>query len=75
MILVDTLIWIDHLRQRDERLSGLLDHGRVLVHAFVTGELALGNPKSNPKRGRAQIRPLVQRLPEYLAHDAAPGQR
>ncbi|MCU0990399.1 MAG: hypothetical protein MUE63_12635 [Xanthomonadales bacterium] len=54
MILVDTLIWIDHLRQRDERLSGLLDHGRVLVHAFVTGELALGNPK----RARLKLDPL-----------------
>jgi predicted nucleic acid-binding protein len=43
MILVDTSVWIDHLRQRDERLSGLLDQGRVLAHPFVIGELALGN--------------------------------
>ncbi len=43
MILVDTSIWIDHLRQRDERLSGLLNQGLVLAHPFVTGELALGN--------------------------------
>jgi predicted nucleic acid-binding protein len=43
MILVDTSVWIDHLRQRDERLSGLLDQGRVLAHSFVIGELALGN--------------------------------
>jgi len=43
MILVDTSIWIDHLRQRDERLSKLLNQGQVLGHPFVTGELALGN--------------------------------
>lgn len=43
MILVDTSIWIDHLRVRDERLARMLDDGRVLAHPFVTGELALGN--------------------------------
>ena len=43
MILVDTSIWIDHLRQCDERLSGLLNQGQVLAHPFVIGELALGN--------------------------------
>lgn len=43
MILVDTSIWIDHLRASDERLARLLDDGKVLAHPFVTGELALGN--------------------------------
>jgi len=43
MILVDTPIWIDHLRQRDERLTRLLNQGQVLSHPFVIGELALGN--------------------------------
>lgn len=43
MILVDTSIWIDHLRARDDRLAQLLEAGRVLAHPFVTGELALGN--------------------------------
>lgn len=43
MILVDTSIWIDHLRAGDKLLSNLLDAGRVLAHPFVTGELALGN--------------------------------
>lgn len=43
MILVDTSIWIDHLRRRDERLSVMLEQGRALVHPFVKGELALGN--------------------------------
>lgn len=43
MILVDTSIWIDHLRRRDERLIGLLNSSQVLVHPFVIGELSLGS--------------------------------
>ncbi|MDO9166585.1 MAG: type II toxin-antitoxin system VapC family toxin [Rhodoferax sp.] len=43
MTLVDTSIWIDHLRARDERLAQLLQAGQVLAHPFVIGELALGN--------------------------------
>ena len=43
MILVDTSIWIDHLRAGDPLLARLLDQGRVLVHPFIVGEIALGN--------------------------------
>jgi predicted nucleic acid-binding protein len=43
MILVDTSVWIDHLRAADRTLTGLLAARTVLVHPFVTGELALGN--------------------------------
>jgi predicted nucleic acid-binding protein len=43
VILVDTSVWVDHLRFGDEALAGLLETGRVLVHPFVIGELALGN--------------------------------
>ncbi len=43
MILVDTPIWIDHLRSGDELLATLLEQGRVLMHAFVRGEIALGH--------------------------------
>lgn len=43
MILVDTSVWVDHLRARDKALSSLLDAGMVLAHPFVIGELALGN--------------------------------
>ncbi len=42
MILVDTSIWIDHLRAGDAALSALLEQGEVLSHPWVTGELALG---------------------------------
>jgi predicted nucleic acid-binding protein len=43
VILVDTSIWVHHLRGGDERLAALLDGGEVLAHPFVIGELALGN--------------------------------
>lgn len=42
MILVDTSVWVDHLRASDEMLVGLLNAGMVLAHPFVVGELALG---------------------------------
>ncbi len=43
MILVDTSVWVDHLRKGDAELKDLLEHGSVLSHSFVIGELALGN--------------------------------
>ena len=43
MILVDTSVWVDHLRAGDEVLAALLEAGTVLIHPFVVGELALGN--------------------------------
>lgn len=42
MILVDTSVWVDHLRTGSQALSDLLGAGQVLAHSFVTGELALG---------------------------------
>ena len=42
MILVDSSVWIDHLRRRDEILMDLLDRGQGLIHPFVIGELAMG---------------------------------
>lgn len=43
MILVDTSVWIDHLRHGDNTLVKLLNAGQVLVHPFVIGEIALGS--------------------------------
>jgi hypothetical protein len=42
MILVDSSIWIRHLRQNDEALATLLEAGLVVTHPFVVGELAMG---------------------------------
>ena len=43
MILVDTSVWIDHLRSGDSELAIALDAREVLTHPFVIGELACGN--------------------------------
>jgi predicted nucleic acid-binding protein len=42
MILPDTNIWIDHLRQRDDEFTALLVQKRVALHPFVLGEISLG---------------------------------
>lgn len=43
MILVDTSIWVHHLRAGHPDLARLLGGGRVLGHPWVTGEIALGS--------------------------------
>ncbi|RLA38611.1 MAG: VapC toxin family PIN domain ribonuclease [Gammaproteobacteria bacterium] len=43
MILVDTSIWIDHLRKKGGRLVAVLEANLVLIHPFIIGELACGN--------------------------------
>jgi predicted nucleic acid-binding protein len=42
VILVDTSVWIDHLRSTNRQLAMLLAENAVLAHPFVTGELAVG---------------------------------
>ncbi|MCG7899011.1 MAG: type II toxin-antitoxin system VapC family toxin [Candidatus Thiodiazotropha weberae] len=59
MILVDTSIWIDHLRSGDTRLADLLAQSQVLAHPFVVGELACGN-----LRNRDEILRLLNDLPQ-----------
>ena len=43
MILVDSSIWIDHIRRANPILSGLLENDRVLLHPYVIGEIAMGS--------------------------------
>ena len=43
MVLVDTSVWVDHLRLKDDRLAHLLADNQVFTHPFVIGELACGN--------------------------------
>ena len=66
MILVDTSIWIDHLRSGDARLSSLLAANIVAIHPFVLGEIALGY-----LRQRQAIMGFLQGLPRHaMATDA-----
>lgn len=59
MILVDTSIWIDHLRAGDVELIGLLNDNGVLAHPWVTGELALGHLSR-----RTEVLRLLHNLPQ-----------
>jgi predicted nucleic acid-binding protein len=66
VILVDTSVWIDHLRSGEADLVRLLETGAVLGHPWVTGELALGN-----LRRREEILALLRGLPRAtVATDA-----
>lgn len=59
MILVDTSVWIDHLRGGNAKLKALLSNAAVLIHPFVIGELACGN-----LHNRLQILNLLGDLPK-----------
>ena len=43
MILVDTSVWIDHLRSPEAKLQTLLEDDEVITHPLVRLELALGS--------------------------------
>ncbi|HEX9562888.1 MAG TPA: type II toxin-antitoxin system VapC family toxin [Gemmatimonadaceae bacterium] len=58
MILVDTSVWVDHLRRGNARLAGLLGDGVVVSHPFVLGEIACGS-----LRQRGRILSLLAELP------------
>lgn len=62
MILVDTSIWIDHLRSGSATLATLLQSEAVCTHDFVIGELACGNLRS-----RTEVLGLLQSLPRLSA--------
>jgi predicted nucleic acid-binding protein len=66
LILVDTSVWVDHLRGGNARLKGLLRDELVLVHPFILGELALGRLKK-----RSEILGLLGEMPraEAASHD------
>lgn len=64
MVLVDTSIWVEHLRYGHNRLIELLDEGRVLIHPFVIGELACGNIEN-----RVEILALLHALPTSTVAD------
>ncbi|MGH7244955.1 MAG: type II toxin-antitoxin system VapC family toxin [Phycisphaerales bacterium] len=45
MILVDSSLWVEHLRRGHPRLQGVLETEPVVTHDFVLGELSLGHLK------------------------------
>lgn len=66
MILVDTSVWIDHLRSADSTLMELLESVDVATHPLVVGELAVGS-----LRDRDEFLGLLEQLPQVpVASDA-----
>jgi predicted nucleic acid-binding protein len=70
LILVDTSVWVDHLREGDPVLNNLLQNGEVLAHPFVIGEIALGSI-----RQRGDVLSLLEALPviKIADHDEVMG--
>ena len=58
MILADTSVWVDHLRQGDADLARALEQGAIAIHPFVIGEIALGHLKN-----RRDVLDLLAALP------------
>ena len=58
MVLVDTSIWVAHLRQGRRQLEKMLMDAEVMCHPIIIGELACGNLKN-----RNEIISLLQSLP------------
>ncbi|MEW5745572.1 MAG: type II toxin-antitoxin system VapC family toxin [Nitrospirota bacterium] len=58
MVLVDTSVWVAHLREGNIGLEALLNEGRVACHSFIIGELACGNLKN-----RSELLSLLNALP------------
>jgi len=65
MVIVDTSIWINHLRKGDKHLEKLLFDAEVICHEFIVGELACGNLKN-----RNEILSLLQSLPHSPTVDS-----
>jgi predicted nucleic acid-binding protein len=58
MVLVDTSVWVAHLRIGNIGLETLLNDSQVVCHPLIVGELACGNLKN-----RHEILSLLQALP------------
>jgi predicted nucleic acid-binding protein len=58
MVLVDTSVWVRHLREGNSDLEQLLNNGQVMCHPYIVGELACGNIKN-----RREVLSLLQLLP------------
>lgn len=64
MILVDTSVWVDHLRGADLALAALLEARQILTHPYVIGELALGS-----LRNRGVVISALTDLPSAIVAD------
>ena len=63
MILVDTSVWVDHLRDSNPELVERLSARDILVHPFVVGELACGTlPNRSVLQRLSELPQIVQAI-------------
>jgi predicted nucleic acid-binding protein len=70
VILVDTSVWVEHLRRGSPRLRLLLEEGEVLCHPHVVGELACGSLVR-----RTELLGLLRALPKATLASEAEAHR
>jgi predicted nucleic acid-binding protein len=65
-MLIDTSVWVEHLRHGDSTLNSLLNRDEVECHPFIIGELACGS-----LRRRSEVLSLLRSLPHVpvASHD------
>jgi predicted nucleic acid-binding protein len=59
MILADTSIWIDYLRDKNKKMEELLGAGQIIMHPFVLAEISLGSLR-NRRKTLATMENLLQ---------------
>jgi len=59
LILADTSVWIDHFRSGNKDLQKALNQGQIVIHPWITAELALGS-----LRNRAKTLAMLDLLPQ-----------
>ena len=59
-VLVDTSVWVDHFRNRNENLVSLLTLDLALSHPLIVTELACGTPPAPRSRTLTDIATLPQ---------------
>jgi len=62
VVLLDSSVWIDHIRFQEANVERLLLADKVLAHPMVSGELALGSIKN-----RLQVLEEMDGLPQAIA--------
>ena len=69
-MLVDTSVWVNHLRSGLHSLAAALENSKVMIHPWVIGELACGN-----LRDRNHVLDLMRSLPAATVATDAEGLR
>ncbi len=80
MILVDTSVWVDHFKNRNEALVCLLLSDSALIHPLIIAELACGTPPAPRSQTLNNLRQLrlrnqagLQEVEEFIDREALYG--